>query len=66
MLKRFEEHLNLDATIAKDLFENCNYPWEVLPKIKEFIMCSTERKEICLKQRKATNSLKKYTNYFGE
>ena len=38
MLKRFEEHLNLDATIAKDLFENCNYPWEVLPKIKEFIM----------------------------
>ena len=38
MLKRFEEHFNLDATIAKDLFKNCNYPWEVLPKIKEFIM----------------------------
>ena len=34
----FKDSLNLDATIAKDLFKNCNYPWEVLPKIKEFIM----------------------------
>ena len=29
---------NLDETIAKDIFEGCIYPWEVLPKIKEFII----------------------------
>lgn len=29
---------NLDETIAKELFSVCEYPWEVLPKIKEFII----------------------------
>lgn len=29
---------NLDETIAKDIFEECLYPWEVLPKIKDFII----------------------------
>ncbi len=29
---------NLDETIAKKLFEGATYPWEVLPKIKEFII----------------------------
>lgn len=29
---------NLDETIAKDVFEGCLYPWEVLPKIKDFII----------------------------
>lgn len=29
---------DLDKTIAKDLFECAVYPWEVLPKIKEFIV----------------------------
>ncbi len=29
---------NLDETIAKDIFSGCEYPWEVLPKIKEFII----------------------------
>ena len=38
MLKMFENELNLNATIAKDLFNNCDYPWEVLPNIKEFIL----------------------------
>ena len=28
---------NLDETIAKDLFEGAVYPWEVLPKIGDFI-----------------------------
>lgn len=28
---------NLDETIAKDLFEGAEYPWEVLPKIGDFI-----------------------------
>ena len=28
---------NLKETIAKDLFEGAVYPWEVLPKISDFI-----------------------------
>ena len=29
---------NLDETIAKELLEKSEYPWEVLPKIKDFII----------------------------
>ncbi|MBP3502600.1 MAG: UDP-N-acetylglucosamine pyrophosphorylase [Clostridia bacterium] len=29
---------NLNETIAKEIFEGCTYPWEVLPKIKDFII----------------------------
>ena len=29
---------NLNETIAKDLLEKAIYPWEVLPKIKDFIL----------------------------
>lgn len=29
---------DLNETIAKDLFEGITYPWEVLPKISEFII----------------------------
>ncbi|MCI8326569.1 MAG: UDP-N-acetylglucosamine pyrophosphorylase [Lachnospiraceae bacterium] len=29
---------SLEETIAKDLFEGVIYPWEVLPKIKDFII----------------------------
>lgn len=29
---------NLEETIAKKLFESVTYPWEVLPKINEFII----------------------------
>lgn len=32
------ELYNLDETIAGALFEGVTYPWEVLPKIKDFIM----------------------------
>lgn len=28
---------NMDETIAKDLFEGLEYPWEALPKIGDFI-----------------------------
>lgn len=28
----------LDETIAKEIFDNVTYPWEVLPKIKDFII----------------------------
>ena len=38
MLKKYENLLNLDATIAKELFDEVNYPWEVLPLIKDFIL----------------------------
>ena len=30
--------LNLDETIASKIFENVIYPWEVIPKISEFII----------------------------
>lgn len=29
---------DLNETIAKDIFNNCTYPWEVLPNIKDFII----------------------------
>ena len=29
---------NMEETIAKDIFEDCDYPWEVLPKIEAFIL----------------------------
>ena len=29
---------NLNETIAKDIFERVTYPWEVLPKISDFIV----------------------------
>ena len=30
--------LNLQETIAKEIFENITYPWEVIPKIEQFIV----------------------------
>lgn len=38
MLKEYKNLLNMDATIAKDLFDSVNHPWEVLPLIKEYIL----------------------------
>ncbi|MBO5121448.1 MAG: UDP-N-acetylglucosamine pyrophosphorylase [Bacilli bacterium] len=38
MLKKYNDLLNLDATIAKDLFERVEHPWEVLPLIKNYIL----------------------------
>lgn len=35
---RIKNLYNLDETIAKDLFEGAEYPWEALPKIGDFIM----------------------------
>ncbi len=35
---KIENLLNLNETIAKKLFENYLYPWEVLTKIKDFII----------------------------
>lgn len=38
MLKKYEELININETIAKDLFERKKYPWEVLPLLKEYIL----------------------------
>lgn len=35
---KIENLYNLNETIAKEIFEGCTYPWEVLPKIKDFII----------------------------
>ena len=32
-----KEMYTLEETIAKDIFEGVTYPWEVLPKISNFI-----------------------------
>ena len=31
MLKKYEDLININETIAKDLFETKEHPWEVLP-----------------------------------
>ena len=35
---KITELYNLEETIAKDIFSNVEFPWEVLPKIKDFII----------------------------
>lgn len=34
----FENFLDLNQTMAREIFENIYYPWEALPKIKSFIL----------------------------
>ena len=38
MLKVYDNLLNLDATIAKGIFDDVKHPWEVLPLIKDYII----------------------------
>ena len=38
---------NLEETIAKDLLERAIYPWEVLPKISNFIRKKRRRHMDC-------------------
>ena len=47
MLKDFTiaNLLDLNETIAKDLFEGKTYPWEVLPEIGDFILKLGQRSE---------------------
>jgi len=35
---KIENLFNLKETMAADIFQGCSYPWEVLPKIKDFII----------------------------
>lgn len=30
--------LDLNQTIAVNIFKDCKYPWEIIPKIKDFII----------------------------
>ena len=38
MLEALTVNYSLDQTIAKDIFNGVTYPWEVLPKISNFIL----------------------------
>lgn len=35
---KIQDLYNLEETIAKDIFENVKYPWEVLPIINDFVI----------------------------
>ena len=35
---KIKDLYSLDQTQAKDLLSECEYPWEALPKIKDFIL----------------------------
>lgn len=35
---KISDLFDLRETIAKDIFDGCDYPWQVLPKIKSFIL----------------------------
>lgn len=38
MIKKYENMLNMNATITKKLFDRVDYPWEVLPFINDYIL----------------------------
>lgn len=38
MIKKYEKMLNMNATIARNLFDRVDYPWGVLPLIKDYIL----------------------------
>ena len=38
MMYKISDLLDLEHTIAAELFEGKDYPWEVLPEIKGFIL----------------------------
>lgn len=38
MIKKYENMLNMNATIARNLFDRVDYPWEVLPFINDYIL----------------------------
>lgn len=38
MIRKYDELFDLEKTIAKDLFERVDNPWEVLPLIKDYIL----------------------------
>ena len=63
MLKDFTvaNLLDLNETIAAELFEGKTYPWEVLPEISDFIMKlgPTTSPPRCLRNKKKLSPLTK-------
>ena len=47
--------LNLNETIAKEIFENLTYPWEVIPKISEFIISLGNKLDLQKFEKKSEN-----------
>ncbi len=37
-MENINDLFDLDKSIAKELFEGCIYPWDVIPKIKDYII----------------------------
>ena len=52
---KIENLLILEETIAKDIFKNCTYPWEVIPKIEEFIITLGNSLDKNIYEKKAEN-----------
>ncbi len=46
---------NLEETIAKELLETATYPWEILPKISEFIVKLGNTLDLNLYEKKSEN-----------
>ena len=65
---KIENLYNLNETIARDVFDGCTYPWEVLPKIKDFIihLGNTLSKEEYdkINCKSCTNCLYKWSSYY--
>ena len=47
--------LNLNETIANEIFENLTYPWEVIPKISEFIISLGNKLDLQKFEKKSEN-----------
>lgn len=46
---------SLEETIAGELFNGCTYPWEVLPKIKDFIIALGEKLDPSIYEKRGEN-----------
>lgn len=52
---KIENLLNLNETIANKIFENLTYPWEVIPKISEFIISLGNKLDLQKFEKKSEN-----------
>ncbi len=52
---KIENLLNLNETIANEIFENLTYPWEVIPKISEFIISLGNKLDLQKFEKKSEN-----------
>ena len=52
---KIENLLNLNETISNEIFENLTYPWEVIPKISEFIISLGNKLDLQKFEKKSEN-----------